>query len=342
VLEYVVWTFGIFKVHQFPIWGSMASEVTRLMFTFKNGGGSLNPNVPNSNVYIDLAAAMSCTGRKQYHQVKKDGTPLCYAVTVTTFESKSGSNFVTAANNWTTRNAVKKTAIGWKRQLRHGGIKMSDLPTYAKRFRCALEEDALSNVGSGQGILKQLQPIGTNMYSALFKSYTDALGNPATYGTTNEVVMVPVGPDGAVVDYRMMLLGNSSSGYFGVTSEYLKSRRNIRDASDPTLEFPDPDNLLDPLFATAEELSDDIVDAVDDYNTQRPYDETASIEGRVAGATESTAVGIVQSTSFVAPLGLIKLTGLIEPDWESGEATYTPANDKADRFFIDVHAIYEM
>ena len=219
---------------------------------------------------------------------------------------------------------------------------MSDLPTYAKRFRCALEEDALPNVGAGQGPLKQLQPIGTNMYSPLFETYTDALGDTATYRSTNEVVMVPVGPDGAVVDYRMMLLGNSASGYFGMTSEYLKSRRNIRDASDPALEFPDPDNLLDPLFATAEELSDDIVDAVDDYNTQRPYDETASIEGRIAGANEPSATGIIQQTSFVAPLGLIKLTGMIEPDWESGEATYLPTNDKADKFFIDVHAIYEM
>lgn len=320
----------------------MATEVTRLMFNFKDGGSSQNPNVPDSNIYIDLAAAMSAVNRKQYHQVKKDGTPLCYAVTITTYKSKSGTAFLTAPNNWTVRGAVKKTAIGWKRQLVHGGIKMSDLPTYAKRFRCAFDEDALSNVGSGQSILLQLQPISGNQYSSCFKNYTDSLGDPATYSNTNEVVMVPVGPDGAVVDYRMMLLDDSSSGYFGITSEFLKSRRNIRDASDPALEFPDPDNLLDPLFATSEELSDDIVDAVDDYNTQRPYDETESIKAKVAGSSEPTATGIIQQTSFVAPLGLIKLSGSLLGDWDSGEALYNPVNDKTDKFYIDVHAIYEM
>lgn len=312
------------------------------MFNFADGSASPNPNVANSDIYIDLAACLSAVNRKQYHQVKKDGTPLCYSVTVTTYSAKSGTTFLTAPNNWTIRNAVKKTAIGWKRQLTHGGVKMSDLPTYAKRFRCGFDEDALANVGSGQAILKQLEPISGDQYTGCFRNYTDSLGNPATYSNTNEVVMVPVGPDGAVVDYRMMLLDTSSSGYFGIATEFLKSRRNIRDASDPTLEFPDPDNLLDPLFATAEELSDDIVDAVDDYNTQRPYDEVESITAHIGGSSEPTATGIVQQTTFAAPLGLIKVTGLIQGDWDSGEPVYSAANDKTDKFFIDVHAIYEM
>ena len=32
--------------------------------------------------YVDLAACLTAANRKQYHQVKKDGTPLCYAFTI--------------------------------------------------------------------------------------------------------------------------------------------------------------------------------------------------------------------------------------------------------------------
>jgi len=332
---------AIFKVGQFPIWGLMATEVTRLFFAFKEGGGSSNPNVADSNVYIDLAAAMSAANRKQYHQVKKNGTPLCYAVTLTVMKTRFGSIFEVAKNNWTVRNAVKKTAIGWKAQLKHGGVKVSDLPTYAKRFRCAWEDAAIQAAPS-QGIVKQIVPLHADQHTSLFESYTDSLGNAATYQSCNETVIVPIGDP--VVDYRMVLMGDSSAGdeVFGITCEFLKSRRNIRDASDPALEFPDPDNLLDPLFATSEELSDDIVDAADDYNTQRPYDETTCGLSVVGARAETSAVGITQTYSMICPLGLIKMSGIINPIWDSGEAEYQAASHSTDVFYIDVHAIYEM
>jgi hypothetical protein len=335
---------GIFKVGQFPMWGLMASEVTRLFYCFKQGGGSTNPNTAGSagDVYIDLAAAMTAVNRKQYHQVKRNGQPLCYSVTVTAQTSRFGTLFQTAPNSWTTRNAVKKTAIGWKRQLKHGGVKMSDLPTYAKRFRCAFDENGHTGGAGTQTLYAHLEPILADQHTSAFTLYVDSLGNNANYDNTNEIVMVPVGPDGAVVDYRMNLLGVSSSGEFGIISEFLKSRRNIRDASDPTLEFPDPDNLLDPLFATAEELSDDIVDAVDDYSTQRPYDETAANDPVCGVRIEPTTTGIPVVMSMEVPLGLIKLGGVIAPAWESGEATYGEASHEGDVFFIDIHAIYEM
>jgi len=324
------------------MWGLMAqSEVTRLMYCYKQGAASPNPNVAGTDIYIDLAAAMTAVNRKQYHQVKANGQPLCYAVTVTCITTRFGMLMNTALNNWTTKNAVKKTSIGWKRQLRHGGVKISDLPTYAKRFRCALESGAHAAGASSQSLYAHLEPILGDQHTSAFVPYTDSLGNPASYDNTNEIVMVPVGPDGAVVDYRMNLCGVSATKEFGIISEFLKSRRNIRDASDPTLEFPDPDNLLDPLFATAEELSDDIVDAVDDYSTQRPYDETGADELTLGCEFKTTATGIIQQQSFVAPLGLIKLEGILQPDWTTGEPVYSD-QDGGDRFYIDVHAIYEM
>jgi len=323
--------------------GAMAnSEVTRLLYTY--GGTSGVPANGNPNTtdmyYIDLAAAMSAVNRKQYHQCKSDGTPLCYAVTVTALKSKNGMVMATAPNNWTTRNAVKKTAIGWKRQLKHGGIKLSDLPTYARRFRAAFEKEAHPSGPGQQGLYDHLQPIKSDQVSPCFTSYTDSMGDNASYESTNEIVMVPVGPDGAVVEFRMVLMGSSSSGEFAICEEYLNSRRNIRDASDPTLEFPDADNLLDPLFATAEELSDDIVEAAEAYNTQRPYSELDANDPDAGCVIQTTATGIIQRETLLAPLGLIKIQGNIEDS--TAESPAYLANDVSDRFIIEVNAIYEM
>jgi len=318
------------------------AQVSRLLYTYGAVGGASPNGNPNrtADVYIDLAAAMSAVNRKQYHQCKKDGTPLCYAVTVTALKSKSGMIMATAANNWTVRNAVKKTARGWKSQLRHGGVKLSDLPTYAKRFRCAFDKDAHKVTTGAQYLDLHLQPIAADQVTGLFADYTDALGDSATYENTNEIVMVPVGPEGAVVEYRMDLLGASAAKEFGIVSEFLNSRRNIRDASDPALEFPDADNLLDPLFATSEELSDDIVEAAQDYNTQRPYDEVNSDTPVVGAAFIYTTAGIIQKESFVVPLGLLKIQGTNE-DPSVEVPSYLP-NDVTDVFTIDIHAIYEM
>ena len=318
-------------------------EVSRLLYCYKNGVASENPN-DESFEYIDLAAALSAVNRKQYHQVKMNGQPLCYAVTVTALTTKSGFTVQTAENNWTVKNAVKKAAIGWKRQLKHGGVKVSDLPTYAKRFRVGMEEGAYASGAGNQALTNHLVPILGDMVTSGFEDYTDSLGDTATYGNTNEIVMVPVETDpnvGTVVEYRMKLLGDSSSGNLGIVCEFLKSRRNIRDASDPELEFPDTDNLLDPLFATADELSDDIVEAAEDYNTQRPYDETGTCEFYMGGVFYATAgASGIQSVSMLAPLGLLKIGGIALPR-EAGDQLYTQPF-ASDVFTVDVQAIYEM
>ena len=317
-------------------------EVTRLQYCFAQGGSSTNTNQAGTDVYIDLAAAMTAVNRKQYHQVTKGGKPLAYAVTVTSRICRFGMMLETAENNWTTKNAVKKTAIGWKRQLKHGGVKVSDLPTYAKRFRCAFDGAAHGAAAGVQSLNHHLEPILANQFTSAFEPYVDSMGNNATYSNTNEIVLVPVGPEGAVVEYRMNLLGDSSSGEFGIVCEFLKSRRNIRDASDPDIEFPDTDNLLDPLFATAEELSDDIVEAAEEYMTQRPYDTEATCLPYIGGHITNITPGIEQSATFIAPLGLIKLSGIIKPGWDSGLPEYEASSHEGDYFHIDVHAIYEM
>jgi hypothetical protein len=319
-------------------------EVSRLLYCYENGGASTNPNELSFR-YIDLAAALSAVNRKQYHQVKRNGQPLCYAITVTALTTKSGFTVQTAENNWTVKNAVKKAAIGWKRQLKHGGVKVSDLPTYAKRFRVGMEDGAYASGANNQSLTNHLVPILGDMVTSGFESYTDSLGILATYTNTNEIVMVPVETDpdvGTVVNYRMKLLGTTTSGNLGIVCEFLKSRRNIRDASDPDIEFPDTDNLLDPLFATADELTDDIVEAAEQFNTQRPYDETGTCELYTGGLFYPTASasGVPTSVTMVAPLGLLKIGGIALPR-ESGDQTYSQVF-AADAFTIDVQAIYEM
>jgi len=346
---------GILIDYRFQDRGHMANpEVTRLFYCFKNGIAVGNPNSVTDR-YIDLSVDMSSVNRKQYHQVKANGQPLDYAVTVTALSTKNGLTFQTAQNNWTTRNAVKKTAIGWKRQLKHGGVRISDLPVYARRFRCLMEQD---NVGgaSHQYPLLAIEAILADQITPAFSAYSTpdpsetAPSVIVNRGDVSECVMIPheidpAGSPGVVTDFRMKLLGASDKtagdGTFGVISEFLKSRRNMGTFSDPDVQFPDSDNLLDTLYATADELTDDIVEAAEDYMTNRPYDETGTDELYMGARFQPGATGAaIQSSSFVAPLGLIKLGGILQV-WDSGEPEYTDPYI-FDQFMIDVHAIYEM
>ena len=76
------------------------------------------------------------------------------------------------------------------------------------------------------------------------------------------------------------------------------------------------------LFASSEELSDDILEAVKDDMNYKPYNETLKT---YASAEVFPAIQ-VNSASGVAPCGLL----------------YVSATTPGDRFYIDVHAIYEM
>ena len=134
--------------------------------------------------------------------------------------------------------------------------------------------------------------------------------------------------DDLAANFRCSLLGatDAAGTSFGMIHEYLKSRRNMREETDMTTEFPDDDGIMNTLFAVSEELADNIVGAVDDYNVQRPYSEDNAEEA--VFAAEVTAATTNYKETFSAPLGLLKFTG----------ESFT---DK-DEFIIDVEAVYEM
>jgi len=303
-------------------------EQTRLYFTI--AGSPSDTENDGDDIYLDLAAALTAVNRKQYHQVKSNGDPLCYTVTVTAVTTNKPFAASTAPNTWTTRNAAKKTAVGWKAQMKHAGIKLRDLPTYARRFRCAYEAAAVETGVNDQRLATHLCPDGGDG-TILFDPYTSPDGGTVNYDNSNDIVLLPISEDDPDEAYKACLLGvtNVVGMTFGMTHEFLLSRRNMREETDMSTEFPSALGLMNTLYAVSEELADDVVGAVDAFNTTRPYSEFNAVED-VFAARVSSENGGIPSMTFDAPLGLIKF----EPfagEW---------AED--DVFMVDVHAIYEM
>ena len=303
-------------------------EQKRLFFTIQEQASDTENDT--DDIYLDLAAALTAVNRKQYHQVKSNGDPLCYSVTLTAVSVAKPFQASTAANTWTIRNAAKKTAVGWKAQMKHAGIKLRDLPTYARRFRCAYEADAVDDGVNQQHLALHLCPDGSDG-TILFDPYTSPDGGSVTYDNANDIVLLPISEDDPDEAYKACLVGNTNGVgmTFGMIHEFLLSRRNMREETDMSTEFPASTGLMNTLYAVSEELADDVVAAVDAYSITRPYSESNAVED-VFAAHVSSDPGAIMTMSFEAPLGLIKF----EPFAESWAAL--------DSFTIDVHAIYEM
>jgi len=308
------------------------AQIAQKRLYFKIGASSTTEN-DVADVYLDIAAALTAVNRKQYHQFTPKGDPLCYTVTVSDVRTAKGLHICTAPNTWTTRNAAKKTAVGWKKQLKNAGIRLSELPTYARRFRCAYEFGAHSAGATTQSLSNHLVPDGCDG-SRLFTSYDAPDGSAITYSSSNEIVMVPIGSEAVPGEaYRMALLGDTDSAdtSFGMIFEYLKSRRNMREETDMATEFPDDDGLMNTLYAVSEELADDVIEAVDDYNIARPYTESNANEA-MTGAVVQANVANYRET-FSVPLGLLKF---------KPPAAQSSSFVEGDEFIIDVEAVYEM
>jgi len=325
----VIRDFGIFKEGHFPIWGLMAQVEQKRLF-FKIGAGSSDTENDASDIYIDLAAALTAVNRKQYHQAKTNGDPLCYHISITNVATSKAIMACTAPNTWTTRNAAKKTAVGWKAQMKHAGIKLRDLPPYARRFRCAIEKGAVDGAVNTQHLALHLRPNNCDGTS-LFDQYLSPDGGAVTYENANDVVLLPISEDDPDEAYKAVLTGKTEAGnmIFGMIDEFLKSRRNMREETDMSTEFPDDDGLMNTLFAVSEELADDVVAAVDAYSITRPYSESNATELNFGCYLYPPEGGVTSIESLEVPLGLIKFQN--PNGWTED-----------DMFFIDVHAIYEM
>ena len=309
------------------------AQIAQKRLWFSIGDGTPTGENETTDIYLDIPAALTAVNRKQYHQFTNSGDPLCYTVTVTNIVSSKPITFVTASNTWTTRNAAKKTAVGWKKQLKNSNIRMSELPTYAKRFRCCFDVGSVGTGAGAQGLDNHLVPdagptSGESEGTRLFQPYTNPLGGgDIDYFNSNEIALLMADADVPSTEFKPVLCGVSTADDFGMISEYLKSRRNMREASEPESEFPDADGLMNTLFASSEVLADDVTKAAQDYNTMRPYSEAQADEP--VWACTVTYNTTENRATFSAPLGLLKITG------EFGLTT-------GDIFSVDVEAVYEM
>jgi len=301
--------------------------------------------------YIDLASSMTAANRVQYHQVGRDGTAKCYRVMVTAV--KGEFTFSHMQNSFLICNAVKQTTAGWKAQLRHAGIKLRDLPPYGKRPRFSLETGAhtVNTTGlAGEEIFEissshpspLLAPGGVSS----FTEYTATDGDVIQYqslspnavpvaGThaANMITQVTV-TDGAGAEDNepLVLVGAVVANQFNVIHEYLQARRGTPDVS---IDTPGPagDSPMLNLFSVAEEMSDDIVEGIEDYMDWKPYTPDKS-SNRFDELTEGCLVNSATSAASQYPAGSAVM------DVPLGLLKYSCGEDAQVR--VDVLAIYEM
>ena len=291
--------------------------------------------VEGDTTYLDLSAALSAVNSKQFHQFSKDGTPLCYRVSITQASGSVVSTVETAPNTWRVRNACKMFAAGWKAQLKHAGIRLKDLPVYGRRPRVALEADGAAAKTLGgktfTELAKNYDPLISQAGTGYFVGYTDTAGNSITYDVANTIVEVAVtDASGAATEEYACVAGSTMAAPFQIVNQYNASRRQPE-----TLETEAPGPAADSdmlkLFSIAEELSDDIVEAIDDYGDWRPYNADNHSEKLVQVGTtdfpQSTQSYPESTVVCDAPLGLLKIL---------------PKAHQAVDYMIQVHAIYEM
>jgi len=303
--------------------------------------------------FIDLAAVATAMNRKQYHQVASSGNPNCYRVRVTAL--KGGTTFKTIQNQFLICRAVKQVGEGWKAQMRHAGIKLRDLPPYGRRPRFALEKNGVSKntLGISGEIMYEnsalhLQPCmdiaASNYY---FETYNSTDGkqirfryhNQADVICANQVTQVTVTDGAGVESNQPLVICGDVATEFNVINEYLRARRQTPDMSIDT-PGPSEDSDMLNLFSTAEEMSDDIIDAVDEYMDYKPYtpDKWTGALGsnvntyddlfdacEVNQTTDATSQHPYASEVIDVPLGLLKV-----------------ASTDQNLFAIELLAIYEM
>ena len=302
--------------------------------------------------YIDLAAAMTAANRKQYHQVSGGGDALCYRVAVTALD---GTFTITGLNSqYLICNSVKQTTKGWKAQMRHAGIKLRDLPAWGRRPRFGLEaaqivENPRTLLGVDDPVYEiselNLEPTLTPAGDTWFSTYTSTDGTDAVAVSyhaasspgparmaANQVTQVTV-TDGAGVEKNVpIVMTGNEAGEFSVIREYFRARREL-----PSVDLgtpgPDGHSQMLNLFSVAEEMSDDIVEAVEHYMDFKPYTPETSgneFDALVQHCQVSTVTSAIAQYPPVTdiidvPLGLMKIV----------------AADNS-KFQIDVLAIYEM
>lgn len=277
----------------------------------------------NDDRALDLAAALTAINRKQYHQTK-GYKPLLYhwrAQCISLGDSSTPIVFGTAANTWTTRNAVTMLGAMYRKQLRGNNITKSMLGRYGRELRLALKTGegythgagadgfgpATLDVSGGNSVMVPVQVDGS---TSSFADYTNSDGTTVGYGGSNTLTTIAIPEttaDGEPETVVCSLVGTSDhdANDFAVVPEYLASRRNRHDHDEADHSLPEDTSLMLRIGSTADEHLDDVIEATEDIGVTRPYNE--------AGANALYPQGILAAVgdyaSGVAPLGLLKVDG---------------------------------
>ena len=304
----------------------MTSEVT----TFYINSGD------DAETYLDTMAALSAANGKQYHQFGNDDVPLAAHLSITCVEGNKETNVFACPNSWRTRNAAKMFAKGWKAQLKNAGIKLRDLPKYGRKPRVGYDASAVKAITLGgktfTGLADEhMEPLMDASGTNWFIQYTDTAGNAVDYQQANTITEVAV-TDAAGVGSELagVMLGTSTAGTFQIVNQYNLSRR-VPETLETEAPGPSGSSDMLKLFSTAEELSDDIVEAIDDFGDWRPYSVDVNSEnevqvGQTAGAATASVSYPGSTVTGIFPLGLVRMAA-------------GAANSK---FMVTVHSIHEM
>ena len=266
--------------------------------------------------HLDLPAALSAVNRKQYHQTRKL-KPLAYHVRAQAVDLASGTiKFSTAANTWTTKNALTMFGAKYRAHLKMNGIKVSDLYTYAREIRYALTtaETGYSHSSGGDGYS------GTPGLTAEFPSdWSEAtlmadydLSDGSTlsnaYQYSNELTMVSLPEAEADGEPETIVPGitgasDHDNNKIAVIPEYLNTRRNRPDEERESIALPDDTSLMGRLGSSQDEHFDEAILALEKIGEYKPYNEA----GANMLVPQGFLGGLGDYTSFVAPCGLIQV-----------------------------------
>jgi len=329
--------------------GPMA-EIGQLFYAASDG----------SDVYYDLSSALTAVNRKQYHQFSKRGRPLCFDVTVEHIfpaAPEAALTWMTAPNNWTVRNACVKMSAAWKHQLKEAGIRMRDISKYGRRLRLSLDKGMSASTGVMQYVIEPKGILASDAgIEKRFQGYTAPDGTAVSYDNANMFTRVAIPAEAGTdsLEMNLSLMGYSEAvadnAFFGVVAEYLGSRGGVPDKPDSSDQTPDHDNLLQTLFSSTQPSTDEVIEAIEDYNEYRPYDDddadaaspptqsklcdTLELNGftsapfvpAVPASSSAVFAGYSSVIHLKCPLGLIRMGGVANKD----------------QIRITVNSIYEM
>ena len=245
--------------------------------------------------YIDLPRALSAVNGKSITQTKRsDGKykPLGYLIRV---RSLGGTTVTVQSLNcgYPTRNAVVLAGHARDEMLKKSGISRGNLESYQKELRLKFEKEMIQD-------------------DIFFPGATDVgpssggWGNGVTFDYTRLIFDDPDAP-GNGLSMPLCVLGDmpadwSTATAIPVIDQWYAWRKSFTPSAEDNMIAENAFSFVINQSSTAE----DVVQMIDDSQDEKPYD-LAEFSQAGMKFVLSTEVGNPTSSTFCAPLGLLKI-----------------------------------